>query len=356
MVNLINTLLKKLKELNGSDLHVKPDHPVTGRINGELIAFKSEGKGITFTAEQVEEIVKILTGRKELNGLYSINHAYESESGRFRINAFKQKGKWSFVARVINDKIPSIEELNLPPILKEIALIPRGLVLVTGITGSGKSTTLAAMLEYLNNSKRKVVITIEDPIEYLYEDKKCFFYQRELGTDFRSFAEAVKDALREDPDVILVGEMRDRETIEAVLHAAETGHTVFSTLHTLDAKETINRIISMFPAEQERQIRYLLAETLRASISQRLIKRADGRGRVPAVEILINTEAIKERIIKPEKTGEIYEFMQKGEVYGMVTMDDYLKKLVSKRIITPKDALENATRKEEFQLFLKGIK
>lgn len=353
---IIDNLLSKLKELRGSDLHVKSGAPVVGRIHGELIEFKAGKESMIFSPETVELIVKTVSEKESLKNLTGINCAYETENGRFRINAFKQKRTWSLVARVINEKIPSIEELNLPSILKELALVPRGLVLVTGITGSGKSTTLASMLEHLNNTKRKVVITIEDPIEYVYRDKLCYFYQREVGIDTPSFYQAVKDALREDPDVILVGEMRDRETVEAVLHAAETGHTVFSTLHTIDAKETINRIISMFPPEQERQIRYLLASTLKASISQRLIRRADGKGRIPALEILINTETIKERIMKPEKTHEIYEFMEKGEVYGMITMDGYLKKLVQKRLITPKDALENASKKEEFLLFLKGIK
>ena len=353
---LIDNLLVKIKEIKCSDLHVKPDAPVTGRLYGELIEFRVNGEKIYLSPLTVENIVKAVTKKKSLEGEYSINFAYENGAGRFRINAFKQRGKWSLVARIINEKIPSIEELNLPKILKDLAFSPRGLILVTGITGSGKSTTLASMLEHLNENARKVIITIEDPIEYVYKDKKCYFYQRELGIDTPTFHQAVKDALREDPDVILVGEMRDRETVEAVLHAAETGHTVFSTLHTLDAKETINRIISLFPAEQERQIRYLLASTLRATVSQRLIRRADGNGRIPAVEILINTEAIRERIIHPQKTNEIYEFMEKGSVYGMVTMDNYLKYLVKKNLISPEDALENATKKEEFALFLKGIK
>jgi twitching motility protein PilT len=258
--------------------------------------------------------------------------------------------------RTIPVKVPDIDELNLPPVLKKIALYQRGLVLVTGTTGSGKSTTLAAMLNELNKRDSRVVITIEDPIEYLHSDKKCIFYQREIGDDADDFFTALRAALREDPDVILVGEMRDAETVRTALDAAETGHMVFSTLHTLDAKETINRIISFFPLHQQQAIRFQLASVLKATISQRLIPRADGKGRVPAVEVMIVTEAIKERIMNPELTDEIPQFIEQGhDVYGSQTFDQSLYDLWQKGLITKEDALKYATKPDDLRLKMEGI-
>jgi len=353
------TLLRKAAEdKHVSDLHVRVGRPPVVRRMGRLVPLKGFP---VLSKEDTENIIYGLLKEKQKKYLeenLSLDFSVEVQgAGRFRGNAFYYEGcKLGCVFRKIAEKIPPLSSLGLPPVVEALKKEHKGLILVTGPTGSGKSTTCAALCNEILNERGIHLLTIEDPIEYVYKDKKCYFYQRELGIDTPTFHQAVKDALREDPDVILVGEMRDRETVEAVLHAAETGHTVFSTLHTLDAKETINRIISLFPAEQERQIRYLLASTLRATVSQRLIRRADGNGRIPAVEILINTEAIRERIIHPQKTNEIYEFMEKGSVYGMVTMDNYLKYLVKKNLISPEDALENATKKEEFALFLKGIK
>jgi twitching motility protein PilT len=276
--------------------------------------------------------------------------------GRFRVNIFQQRGTVGLVLRVIPTKIRSIRELNLPIILEKLAMEERGLILCTGTTGSGKSTTLAAMIDYINTHRRTHIITIEDPIEYLHRDKKSIVNQREVGVDTRSFADALRSALRQDPDVILVGEMRDYETIETALLAAETGHLVFSTLHTLDATETINRIISVFPPHQQKQVRIQLASVLRAVISLRLVPRADGRGRVPAVEIMINTPFIRECILNKEKTRLIPEAIAAGNVqYGMQTFDQSLYFLYKKNLITYEEALRWASKPDEFKLRVQGI-
>jgi twitching motility protein PilT len=258
--------------------------------------------------------------------------------------------------RSIPSKVPDLDVLNLPEVVKKIALYHRGMVLVTGTTGSGKSTTLAAMLNEINKNDSRVIITVEDPIEFIHKDKKSIFYQREVGEDAEDFFTALKAALREDPDVILIGEMRDPETVRTALDAAETGHMVFSTLHTLDAKETISRIISFFPPHHQQAIRYQLASVLKATISQRLIPRADGKGRVPAVEIMIVTEAIKERIINPELTAEIPDFIEKGkEAYGSQTFDQSLYDLWKEGLITKEEAIKASTRPDDLRLKMEGI-
>jgi len=352
----LDTLLTKAFRLGASDIHLRVKLPPVFRINGKLVKIELP----ELTANDINSFVKKIVPvdrMKDLPYMKNIDLAYSIPGVcRFRVNIFKQRGTFAIVMRTIPAKIPDIEELNLPTVIKEIALYPRGLVLVTGTTGSGKSTTLAAMLNELNNKDSRVIVTIEDPIEYLHRDKKCIFYQREIGGDADDFFTALKAALREDPDVILVGEMRDPETVRTALDAAETGHMVFSTLHTLDAKETINRIISFFPPYHQQAIRFQLASVLKATISQRLLPRADGKGRVPAVEIMIVTETIRERIMNPELTEEIPEFIEKGkEVYGSQTFDQSLYDLWKRGLITKEDALKYATKPDDLKLKMEGI-
>lgn len=352
----LDALLTKAFKIGASDVHLRVKLPPIFRINGKLVKVELP----ELTANDINSIVKTIIPadkKKDLPYMKSFDFAYAVKGVcRFRVNVFKQRGTFAVVMRVIPFKIPDIEELNLPTIVKQIALYPRGLVLVTGTTGSGKSTTLASMLNELNNRESRVIITIEDPIEYLHRDKKCIFYQREIGDDAADFLTALKEALREDPDVILVGEMRDTETVRTALDAAETGHMVFSTLHTLDAKETINRIISFFPLDQQRAIRFQLASVIKATISQRLLPRVNGNGRVPAVEVMIATDAIRERIIKPELTDEIPEFIEKGTgVNGSQTFDHSLYELWKKGLITKEDALKYASRPDDLKLKMEGI-
>jgi twitching motility protein PilT len=277
--------------------------------------------------------------------------------GRFRVNVFQQRGNVGMVLRVIPTKIRTIEELELPRILTQICEETRGLVLTTGTTGSGKSTTLAAMVDRINSLRAEHVITIEDPIEYLHRDKKGFINQREVEVDTSSFSTALRAALRQDPDVVLVGEMRDLETISTALLAAETGHLVLSTLHTLDATETIQRIIAVFPPPEQKQIRLQLASTLKAVISQRLVRRGDGQGRVPAVEVMVATNYIRDCIINPDKTRLIREAIAAGtSQYGMQTFDQSLFDLFSRNLITLEEALLRASNPDDFRLRVQGIR
>ena len=276
--------------------------------------------------------------------------------GRFRCNVFIQRGAVGMVFRVIPVKIPTIEELQLPEVLKKIAMEARGLILVTGTTGSGKSTTLASMIDYINTNRTNNIITIEDPIEFLHRDKRSIINQREVGTDTESFSKALRAALRQDPDVILVGEMRDFETIQICLTAAETGHLVLSTLHTIDAAETVNRIISVFPPYQHKQVRTQLSSSLKGIVSMRLMPKADGKGRVPAVEVLVATLSIKDCILDPDKTKLLPDVIAQGAVhYNMQTFDQSLLNLFKSNLITYEDALRGATNPDDFALKVKGI-
>jgi twitching motility protein PilT len=276
--------------------------------------------------------------------------------GRFRCNVFQQRGTVGLVLRVIPVKIMTVRELGLPMVLEKICNEQRGLILCTGTTGSGKSTTLAAMIDFINAQRTEHVITIEDPIEFLHRDKKSIVNQREVEVDTRSFAAALRSALRQDPDVILVGEMRDYETIETAITAAETGHLVLSTLHTLDATETVNRIISVFPPHQQKQIRLQLAGVLKAVVSMRLIPRADGHGRVPACEVMIATPFIRDCIINKDKTKLIHEAIAAGvSQYGMQTFDQSIFQLYKKELISYDEALRRASNPDEFKLKIQGI-
>jgi twitching motility protein PilT len=276
--------------------------------------------------------------------------------GRFRVNVFQQRGTVGIVFRVIPFGVKTIEHLHLPKVIERIAMEQRGLVLVTGTTGSGKSTTLAGMIDYINSNRTCHIMTIEDPIEFLIRDRRSIVNQREIGVDTQSFANALRAALRQDPDVILVGEMRDFETIETALTAAETGHLVMSTLHTLDATETINRIISVFPPYQQKQVRLQLAAILRAVISQRLVPRADGKGRVPALEVLISTARVRECISDKDRTKELHDAIAKGyTTYGMQTFDQSLMHLVKQELVTYDEALNHVSNPDDFALRFRGI-
>ena len=353
----INDLLKTAVASGASDLHVKVGSYPVMRVNGSLVIASEEKRldrgdteamaGAIMGAEHVEKFRK----SQEVDLAYSV-----AGLGRFRANVFQQRGTVGIVLRVIPFGIRSIEDLGLPPILKQISLEERGLILVTGTTGSGKSTTLAAMIDHVNATRSAHIMTIEDPIEYLHRDYQSIVNQREVSVDTTSFARALRSALRQDPDVILVGEMRDFETVETALNAAETGHLVFSTLHTLDATETINRIIAVFPPHQQRQVRIQLSSVLRAAVSQRLIPRADGMGRVPAVEVMINTAYIRECILVPEKTRAVRDAISAGtSQYGMQTFDQSLWDLFQAGLISYEIALENASNADDFKLRMQGV-
>ncbi len=353
----INELLKIATERNASDLHLKVgSHPVL-RIAGELVPLVELKR--LMQEDTIAMAFSIMNNKQKqkFKDHMEIDIAYSVPGlGRFRCNIFHQRGTVGLVLRVIPVKILTIRELNLPPVLEKISMEQRGLILCTGTTGSGKSTTLAAMIDYINSHRRAHIVTIEDPIEFLHRDKKSLINQREVEVDTKAFAVAMRSALREDPDVILVGEMRDYETIETALTAAETGHLVLSTLHTLDATETINRIISVFPPHQQKQIRLQLASVLKAVISMRLIARADGKGRVPAVEVLITTPFIRDCVINKEKTRLIPEAIASGtSQYGMQTFDQSLFFLWKKGFITYEEALRRATNPDEFKLRAQGI-
>ncbi len=353
----INDLLRIAIEREASDLHLKVgNHPII-RVHGELIPLVELKRLVPEDTIAMAYSIMNNQQKEKFKKNMEIDMAYSVPGlGRFRCNIFYQRGAIGLVLRIIPSKIRTIRELLLPPVLEEICMEKRGLVLVTGTTGSGKTTTLSAMIDYINTHRVEHIITIEDPIEYLHRDKKSIVNQREVGVDTESFAVALRSALREDPDVILVGEMRDYETIETAIVAAETGHLVLSTLHTLDAPETINRVISVFPPYHHKQVRIQLASVLKAVISMRLLPRADGNGRVPAVEVMITTPFIKDCIINKEKTHLIREAIKQGvSQYGMQTFDQSLFKLYEAKLITLEEALKWASNPDELKLKIMGI-
>ncbi|HEX2223317.1 MAG TPA: type IV pilus twitching motility protein PilT [Thermoanaerobaculia bacterium] len=353
----INDLLKIAVERKASDLHLKVGSNPVIRVDGELTPL-AELKRL-MQEDTIAMAFSIMNARQkqrfkeelELDIAYSVPGL-----GRFRCNVFQQRGAVGLVLRVIPARIQSVRELMLPAVLERICEERRGLILCTGTTGSGKSTTLAAMIDYINSVRTEHIMTIEDPVEFLHRDKKSIVNQREIDVDTRAFSSALRSALRQDPDVLLVGEMRDYETIETALLAAETGHLVFSTLHTLDATETINRIISVFPPHHQKQIRIQLAQVLKAVISLRLVPRADGIGRVPAAEVMISTAYIRECIENKEKTKYIREQISLGtSQYGMQTFDQSLYQLYKSGLITLDEALKRATNPDEFKLKIQGV-
>jgi twitching motility protein PilT len=353
----IDDLLRRAVAKGASDLHIKVGAYPMARVAGVLVPVTEEKRLMNedtlamgaqmMSPEQRDKFIK----SQEVDLAYSV-----SGLGRFRVNIFQQRGTMGMVLRVIPTRILTVDDLLLPPVLRKIGDEERGLVLVTGTTGSGKSTTLAAMIDHINGSRCSHIMTVEDPIEFLHRDSRSIVNQREVSVDTKSFAQALRSALRQDPDVILVGEMRDFETIETALLAAETGHLVFSTLHTLDATETINRIIAVYPPHQQKQVRLQLAAVLKAVISQRLIPRADIPGRVPAVEVLIATAFIRDCIIDKEKTHLINGAIAQGtSQYGMQTFDQSIFGLFQQGFISLEEALRWASNVDEFKLKVQGI-
>ncbi len=348
----IDELLAEMMTRNASDLHLKAGSPPVLRVDGELSLMDQP----PLTPEDTKDVAASIMTDKQIRRFSEhneIDFAYSAPNlGRFRVNVFRQRGSISIAMRQVQTKIPSFEELHLPEIIKRVSLEPRGLTLVTGTTGSGKTTTLAAMIDHINAQMRRHIVTVEDPIEVLHKDRKSIVNQREIGLDTDSYATALKYVLRQDPDVILIGEMRDTETVQAALTAAQTGHFVMSTLHTIDATETINRIIDFFPLHQQKQIRIMLAGTLKAIISQRLLVRADGQGRVPAVEVMICTNRIRDFILDPEQAHLIHDAISEGDFYGMQTFDQALLKLYEDNMITLSDAASVAANPHDFKLLV----
>jgi len=354
----INELLTVVCEQGASDLHLKVGNYPIARIRGKLTPMTQFKR---LVQEDTIAMAYAIMASDKQKGKFreslDLDIAYSVPSlGRFRCNIFNQRGTVGLVLRVIPRKIYTIDDLMLPKVLKTICQEQRGLVLVTGTTGSGKSTTLAAMIDLINATRTEHILTIEDPIEYLHRDNLSIVNQREVEADCKSFSSALRAALRQDPDVILVGEMRDLETIETALHAAETGHLVFSTLHTLDATETINRVISVFPPHHQKQIRLQLASVLKGVLSQRLVPRADGQGRVPAVEVMVATETVRSCIEDKDKTKMLKDVIASGTAqYGMQTFDQSLYFLLRQGLITEEEALLRATNVGEFKLRLEGV-
>jgi twitching motility protein PilT len=348
MENIIRAAVQR----GASDLHIKAGDVVRARINGELVPLTKQ----PLKPEQTRGIALRLITREEdrdrIDDLTDFDGSWGLAGvGRFRVNILRQRGSLMIVLRVIPFDVPTLEELGLPEVLQKVAAYERGLVLVTGITGSGKSTTQAAMIAEMNRTMRRHVVTLENPVEFLHRDNQCSITQRDVGTDTESFRVGLRAALRQDPDVILVGEMRDTETIDTAIKAAETGHLVISTLHTADAPATISRLISVFPPSEQEMIRIRLAETLKAVISQRLLPRQSASGRVPAAEVMIVTPTIADCILDPERVGEVRDHMAEGrEQYGMQTFDQSLADLVDRGEVSFEMARVAATSPSDFEL------
>ncbi|HUP19405.1 MAG TPA: PilT/PilU family type 4a pilus ATPase [Gemmatimonadota bacterium] len=352
----VREVLKTMLQSDASDLHLKVGAPPIVRLHGELAPVE----GPPLSREEMDRVLRELLTEDQLRG-FAGSHELDCaigvrQLGRFRINAAFQRGTPTITIRAIPVSIKSILALNLPPVIGSIALRPRGLVLVTGVTGSGKTTTLAAMIEHINARRRVKIVTIEDPIEYLFRDNKAFISQREVGTDTGSFETALRHVLRQDPDVLMVGEIRDQETMDIAIKAANTGHLVFATLHTTNAVQTIQRVLTFFPIHQHNEVRALLAENLQGVVSQRLLQRVDGKGRVPSTEVMVSTEAIRDFLHSPDSLDKIQELISEGHVqYGMQTFDQSLMALFREGMITEQEALDNASNSSEFALRLRGI-
>lgn len=351
----LRKVINNMIETDASDLHLKVGIPPTLRINGELSPLKMD----SLNKEELRRAASSLMTKEQQNRFVEEK---EADFGigipglaRFRVNIYIQRGTIAIAIRPIPRDIKTTEELNLPSILEDLAFTVRGLILITGTTGSGKSTALASMIEHINKNKRKHIITIEDPIEFLFTDKQSTISQREIGTDTKSFSSSLRYVLRQDPDIIMIGEIRDIETMEVALKAADTGHLIFSTLHTLNASETVNRIISFFPPYQHLHIRILLASVLKGIISLRLLPRKDGTGRIPATEILVSTPTIREYLLDEIKTMLIPEAVSDGQQYNMHSFDQNIMSLYKDGIIDLQTALDNSTNPDEFKMRLRGI-
>jgi twitching motility protein PilT len=349
----LDRYLRGMEGMDASDLHVKAGSPPRVRVHGNL--GKLEGEDVLTNEATAEMAAAIMRGdvaeqfaeRNEADFAYAI-----PGTGRFRVNVFRQRGSVAMIFRRVRTSAASFEDLGLPEVVGRLSNEHRGLVLVTGPTGSGKTTTLAAMIDHINRTREVHIVTIEDPIEVLHRDKLAEINQREIGFDTRDFATAMRAAMRQDPDVILVGEMRDQETVAAALSAAETGHLVFSTLHTIDATETVNRIVDFFPPHQQNQIRVALAGSLKGTICQRLVPTADGRGRVPAMEVMVVNGRIQQCVVDPNKTGEIHEIIADGEYYGMMTFDQSLVRLYEQGSVDLRGAMMAASNPHDLKVML----
>lgn len=354
-MNLRQMLVEMLSK-GASDLHLRVGIRPTLRVDGILTPINTPPLNKDDMSDVLNQILKPeqqkrFLSRNEMDLALSV-----AKLGRFRINLFRQRGTVGIAIRSVNTTVPTFEELNLPPIIQKISENRRGLVIVTGTTGSGKSTTLAAMIEHINESRKDNILTVEDPIEYIYRDKECIISQREVGGDTPSFGSALRHAFRQDPDTILIGEIRDADTMSTALSAADTGHFVLTTLHTMNTIETISRIISFFPPHQHQQIRLLLAGTLKSIVCQRLLTRSDRPGRVPAVEVMIGTASMRECLINPEKTMDIMDLIESGGIqYGMQSFDQSIMKLYRQGAISYEEAMVQATNPDDFDLRLKGI-
>jgi twitching motility protein PilT len=352
----IDDLVSKLVQQNGSDLHLKVGAPPAVRVRGLLDYL--EGFEVLRPADTEELLREIIPEKMveefETDGEADFSYAVPGV-GRFRVNAFRQRGSVSLVMRFIPFGVPRFEDLGLPEVIGTLAREERGIILVTGTTGSGKSTTLASMLDLVNRTVPKHIVTIEDPIEFLHRDDKSIINQREVGTDTVSYTRALKRVLRQDPDIILIGEIRDSESAQIALSAAETGHLVLSTLHTLDATETINRMIDLFPPHERVQVRAMLAGTLRGIVGQRLMRTKDGQGRVAVCEVMVATGRIRDFIMDPDQTGQIQTAISEGEYYGMQTFDQALLKLIEDDRVTYEEALQIASRPQDFRLMVQSL-
>jgi len=350
------SLLRLMKELDASDLHIKFGRKPILRIRGVLKTVEEWEK--PFTKEDIDTILKKVMPQRMIELFEEKKEADfafdDPDVGRYRVNAFKQRGYTGLVFRRIKDVIPTFSEINLPPVLEKISMFQDGLVLVTGPTGCGKSTTLAAMIENINQHKERHIITIEDPIEYLYKDKRCIIDQREVGIDTLSFGEALKHVLREDPDIILIGELRDVDTFQAAINACETGHLVFTTLHTVDTLSTIARILDFFPSSQQEQVRKTIGYHLRASVCQKLVPRKDGQGLVPVCEIMIVTPLIS-KLIQENKMNKIYSAMASDKEAGMQTFNQHLVKLIQSETISQETGFAISPAPHTLEMNLRGI-
>jgi twitching motility protein PilT len=350
----LDSALRHLLDQEGSDLHLKVGSPPMVRVHGELKPIPGEPVlAPAATEETLSEMLLDETKLREFATENEVDFSYALPGlARFRVNAFRQRGAVSIVCRAIPFSIKSVEELGLPPVISELAKEERGIILLTGTTGSGKSTTLAAMIDQINRTSAKHIVTIEDPIEYIHEDRMSVINQREVGEDTASFKRALRRVLRQDPDVILIGEMRDEETVQTALSAAETGHLVLSTIHTVDAAESVNRIIDFFPPHAQSQARAMLAGTLKGVVSQRLVPTADGHGRIAAVEVLRMTGRVRDMIMDPAQTGQLPQVISEGSYYGMQTFDQALLGHVKSGAVSMEVALKVATHPHDFKLLV----
>jgi twitching motility protein PilT len=350
-LDTMNKLLTLGVQQGASDIHFRPGDPPTYRVNGVLRALKADKLLATHTRQVAWNLIQDPSQKDRLDTLQEMDCSYTVPGVcRFRVNLYRQRGSLSAVLRIIPAVIPTLEMLRLPPVLKKIAHEERGLILVTGATGSGKTSTLAALIDEINNTENLHILTIEDPIEFLHKNNRASISQREIGTDTHDYANALRAALRQDPDVIFVGEMRDTETIDIAIKAAETGHLVLSTVHTTDASKTVNRLISVFPAEEQMIVRMRLADTIRANISQRLLPTIDGKGRCAAVEVMVGTKTVQEYIRDPVRSNNLKDVIEKGrDQYGMQSFDQHLTQLYKAGIVSLEVAKATASNPADFE-------